>query len=47
MGQISNKQAKFPTISNVFLYSVKQNFPPNDKISQEWGSQIPHLFQAC
>ena len=39
------RKVKFPTIY-VFLYSVKQNFPPNDKISQEWSSRIPHLFQA-
>ena len=25
----------------IFLYSMKQNFPPNNKISWEWGSLFP------
>ena len=49
MGQISKRKAKFPIISYVyiiFVYPVKQNFPPNDNISREWGSSVPHFFQA-
>ena len=43
--EFSTWTAKFPTISYVFLYSVEQNFSPNnyDKISWEWGFPIPHF----
>ena len=33
--KFSTKIAKFPIITYIRLYSVKQNFPPNVRISQE------------
>ena len=39
--------SKFPIISYIVLYSVKQDFSPNSKISQEWGSQCPILPHIC
>ena len=39
MGQkCPTRKAKFLTMSYVFLYSVKLNFPLNDKVLWEWGS---------
>ena len=40
------KKAKFSTISYLFPYSVKHNFPPNDKIISEWIFLILHFFQV-
>ena len=39
-------KVKFLTISFVFLYSVKHNFPPNERISRECVSPIPHFFSG-